>query len=137
MDNISKIKASYEFIAEEITSSKNIKKELFKSLMNLEMSVDDLNVIKTMLDKNYRIYPFGYRAEDNDNFEGFQKEYLAANIGSYFETYFSENMGLSWTSDAHTSELVDLIALGSGSCLIPKYFRNYELNKFLREALNI
>ena len=46
-------------------------------------------------------------------------------------------MGLAWTSDAHTSELVDLMALGTGSNLIPQYIENYELNGILRTALGI
>ena len=83
-----------------------------------------------MLDKQYRIFPFGYRDTASDYFQGFKRDYLAANLGSYFESYFAEQMGLAWTSDAHTSELVDLIALGTGSDLIPQYIENYELNGF-------
>ena len=90
-----------------------------------------------MLDKQYRIFPFGYRDEEVEYFGGFKRDYLAANLGSYFESYFAETMGLAWTSDAHTSELVDLMAIGSGASLIPQYIENFELHDILREALNI
>ena len=46
-------------------------------------------------------------------------------------------MGLAWTSDAHTSELVDLMALGTGADLVPQYIENYELNGILSSALGI
>ena len=137
MESISKVKASYEFIAEELSNPKNLKKQLFKSLLNINLSDKDLSVIQSMLDKQYRIFPFGYRDTNSDYFQGFKRDYLAANLGSYFESYFSEQMGLSWTSDSHTSELVDLMALGTGSDLIPQYIENYELNGILRSALDI
>ena len=137
MESISKIKASYEFIAEELNHPKNLNKQLFKSLLNIDLKDKDLSVIQSMLDKQYRIFPFGYRHSGSEPFQGFKRDYLAANLGSYFESYFAEHMGLAWTSDAHTSELVDLIALGPGSDLIPQYIENYELNGILRSALDI
>ena len=137
MERISKIKASYEFIAEELKHSKYLNKQLFKYLLNIDLSDKDLSVVQSMLDKQYRIFPFGYRDSGSEHFQGFKRDYLAANLGSYFESYFAEHMGLAWTSDAHTSELVDLMALGTGSNLIPQYIENYELNGMLRAALNI
>ena len=137
LERISKIKASYEFIAEELKHSKNINKKLFKSLLNIDIRDKDLSVIQSMLDNQYRIFPFGYRDFSSEHFYGFKRDYLAANLGSYFESYFAEQMGLSWTSDSHTSELVDLMALGTGSDLIPQYIENYELNGMLRSALGI
>ena len=137
MERISKIKASYEFIAEELNHPKNINKQLFKSLLNIDIRDNDLSVIQSMLDKQYRIFPFGYRDSGSEHFHGFKRDYLAANLGSYFESYFAEQMGLAWTSDSHTSELVDLMALGTGSDLIPQYIENYELNGMLRSALGI
>ena len=137
MERISKIKASYEFIAEELNHPKNLNKQLFKSLLNIDLSDKDLSVVQSMLDSQYRIFPFGYRDSRSEHFQGFKRDYLAANLGSYFESYFAEQMGIAWTSDAHTSELVDLIALGTGSNLIPQYIENYELNGILRSALGI
>ena len=43
MESISKVKASYEFIAEEL-SLKNLNKQLFKSLLNIDLSDKDLSV---------------------------------------------------------------------------------------------
>lgn len=137
MDRISEIHASYEFMAEELANPKNLNKEFFKSLMGIEMADKDLSVVQSMLDKQYRIYPFGYRDKGAEHFQGFKRDYLAANLGSYFQSYFAEHMGLAWTSDAHTSELVDLMALGTGSDLIPQYMENFELNGILRTALGI
>ena len=137
MERISKIKASYEFIAEELKHPINLNKQLFKSLLNIDFKDEDISVVKSMLDKQYRIFPFGYRNSGFEPFQGFEKDYLAANLGSYFESYLSEFMGLGWTSDAHTSELVDLMALGTGSNLIPQYIENYEVNGILRSALGI
>ena len=137
MERISKIKASYEYIAEELKNSTKLNKHLFKSLLNIDISDKDLSVVKSMLDEQYRIFPFGYRDSSLEHFQGFKRDYLAANLGSYFESYFSEQMGIAWTSDAHTSELVDLIALGTGSDLIPKYLENYQLNGILRSALEV
>ncbi|MFL2825886.1 MAG: alkaline phosphatase, partial [Coraliomargaritaceae bacterium] len=137
MDLVATIKASYEFIAEELNHPKNLNKQFFKSLLNIDLSDKDLSVIQAMLDKQYRIFPFGYRDSGSEYFQGFKRDYLAANLGSYFESYFAETMGLAWTSDAHTSELVDLMALGSGADIIPQYIENFELNRYLREALNI
>lgn len=137
MERISKIKASYEFIAEELNHPKNLNEQLFKSLLNIDLSDKDLSVVQSMLDKQYRIFPFGYRDSSSEHFQGFKRDYLAANLGSYFERYFAEYMGLAWTSDAHTSELVDLMALGTGCDLVPQYIENYELNGILRSALGI
>ena len=137
MECISKIKTSYEFIAEELKHPKNLNKQLFKSLLNIELSDKDLSTIQSMLDNQYRIFPFGYKESGSDHFQGFKRDYLAANLGSYFEAYFAKHMGLAWTSDAHTSELVDLMALGAGSDLIPQYIENYELNGILRSSLGI
>jgi len=137
MERISKIKASYEFIAEELNHPKNLNKQLFKSLLNINLSDKDLSVVQSMLQKQYRIFPFGYKDSGSEHYQGFKRDYLAANLGSYFESYFAEQMGLAWTSDAHTSELVDLMALGTGADLIPQYLENYELNGILRSALGI
>ena len=43
MERISKIKASYEFIAEELNHPKNLNKQLFKSLLNIDLSDKDLS----------------------------------------------------------------------------------------------
>ena len=137
MESISKIKASYEFVAEELKHPKNLNKQLFKSLLDIDISDKGLSVVQSMLEKQYRIFPFGYRDSGSEHFQGFKRDYLAANLGSYFESYFAEQMGLAWTSDAHTSELVDLMALGTGSYWIPQYIENYELNGILRSALGI
>ena len=137
MGRISKIKASYENIAEELNHPKNLNKQLFKSLLDINIKDKDLSVVQSMLENQYRIFPFGYRDSCSEHFKGFKRDYLAANLGSYFESYFAEQMGLAWTSDAHTSELVDLMALGTGSNLIPQYIENYELNGILRSALGI
>ena len=84
-----------------------------------------------MLDGSYQIQPFGFKDSNDKNITGIRRNYLAANLGSYFESYFAQKMGLSWTSDAHTSELVDLIALGPGANRISKYIENYELNQVI------
>ena len=137
MDRISKIKASFEFIAEELKNPKNLNKHLFKSLLNIDLNNKDLSIVQSMIDNQYKIFPFGYRESSLERFNGFKKDYLAANLGSYFKCYFAEQMGLAWTSDSHTSELVDLMALGSGSDLIPQYIENYELNGILCSVLDV
>lgn len=137
MDRISKIKGSYEYIAEQLNKPKNLNKKFFASKLDIKLSDADLSVIQSMMDKDYRIYPFGYRDSGAEHFQGFQRDYLAANLGSYFAQYFAEQMGIGWTSDAHTSELVDCMALGTGANLIPQYFENFELNGLVRRALQI
>lgn len=137
MNLISKIKASYEFISEKLKSEKNINKQLFKGLLGIDIGENDIEIIKSMLNGKYRIHPFGYSDLADRNLIDYKRDYLAANLGSYFESYFARKMGLSWTSDAHTSELVDVIALGPGASEIPQYIENYELNGFMRQALKI
>lgn len=137
VEAISKIKASYEFVAEQLHIAKKLDKDLFLSSLGINLKDQDLSIIQSMLDEDYRIYPFGYRDSGEEHFAGFKRDYLAANLGSYFKEYFLETMGIGWTSDAHTSELVDLMAYGLGSDSIPQYIENFELNRYLREALNI
>ena len=134
---LTKIKASYEFMSEELKSEKKLNKQLFKALLGIDISDNDIEIIKSMLNGEYRIYPFGYSDLADRHLINYRRDYLAANLGSYFESYFARKMGLSWTSDAHTSELVDVIALGPGANEIPQYIENYELNGFMRASLNI
>ena len=137
MHAISKIRSSFEFIAERLNDEGIASKELFKSLLNIRLTDADVSVVQSMLNGDYRIHPFGYRDPSIDREEGFQRDYLAANLGSYFKRYFLETMGIGWTSDAHTSELVDLMAYGPGSDSIPQYIENFELNGLLRKALKV
>ena len=135
METISKVRASFESIADQLYINPGNAKNLFSSKLGINIGDDDELIIKSMLNDKYRIYPFGFREESD--FDGHKKDYLAANLGSYFESYFSEKTGLSWTSDAHTSELVDLIAIGPGANEIPDYIENYQLHKYLQSALGI
>ena len=137
MGRINKIKASYEFLAEKLHQIKKPEKQLFSSLLGIGLNEKDLNVIQSMMDQTYSIFPFGYREKTGQGYEGYSHDYLAANLGSYFERYFYEQTGVAWTSDAHTSELVDLIAYGACSESIPQFIQNYELNGLLRNALKI
>ena len=136
MEKISKIKASYELLAEKLYDNNSIK-DLFSSLMNLELREIDISMIKSMIEQNYRIFPHGYREKNKKEYEGYSYNYLAANLGAYFERYFYEEAGVGWTSDSHTSELVDLIAYGACSETLPKYIKNYELNRLICNALDI
>ena len=90
-----------------------------------------------MLDGAYRIQASGYHDALKDSESGYKHDYLAANLASYFEAYLFRQTGIGWTSNAHTAELVDLIAYGAESETIPNYIQNYELNALLKNALKL
>ncbi|MAV39145.1 MAG: hypothetical protein CML12_01005 [Puniceicoccaceae bacterium] len=137
MRRISKIRASFESLAESTLRLNRADRNLFRSQLGINLSSEDASVIQSMLEGDYRIQASGYRDTLAGSESGFQHDYLAANLSSYFESYFFKHTGIGWTSNAHTAELVDLIAYGAESESLPKYIQNYELCALIRNALKI
>lgn len=137
MRRIAKIQASFESLAESTQQLKRADRNLFRSKLGIDISAKDEAVIQSMLDGAYRIQASGYHDALKDSESGYKHDYLAANLASYFEAYLFRQTGIGWTSNAHTAELVDLIAYGAESETIPNYIQNYELNALLKNALKL
>ena len=137
MRKIAKIRASFESLAEATQQLNRADRNLFRSQLGIELRAEDEAVIQSMLNGEYRIHSSGYHDASEGSDSGFQHDYLAANLSSYFEKYFSKQTGIGWTSNAHTAELVDLIAYGAESETIPRYIQNYELNALIKNALKL
>ena len=120
-------------------------KELFQSLMGVSLRDKDLKTIQSMLNNEYIREEYGFVARDphgdtsdvDDRKTAKSKSYFLGNLAEYFQEAQFELTGVSWTSHQHTSELVDLMAYGPHANALPSFMKNYELNTFMCDALNI
>ena len=75
-------------------------------------------------------------AEINQVIEGDAK-YLTSVIADVLEEELRSLIGVGWTSHNHTSEHVELAALGPGSEAFPMFVNNNEVHGLMRNALRI
>ena len=61
--------------------------------------------------------------------------YISSTIANVFADELINATAIGWTSNNHTSEHVELAALGPGVNRLPIYLKNYELHGFMRQAL--
>lgn len=145
MDQILKQKASLEYIEKQFLKLGHPDKELFQSLMGVSLRDKDLKTIQSMLNNEYIREKYGFVARDShgdtsdsdDGKTAKSKSYFLADLAEYFQEAQFESTGVSWTSHQHTSELVDLMAYGPHANALPSFMKNYELNTFMCDALNI
>ncbi len=64
-------------------------------------------------------------------------DYMTSVIADAIATELYKETGVGWTSHDHTSELVELAAVGRGAEHFPNLLKNYEVNGIVRNILRI
>ncbi|WP_269523204.1 alkaline phosphatase [Coraliomargarita parva] len=64
-------------------------------------------------------------------------EYLSSAMTQIFGDDLLDLIAVGWTSNNHTSECVELLALGPGSERIPAFVENYKINGIMRQSLGL
>ena len=64
-------------------------------------------------------------------------EYLSGALTSAFGSQLNKLTAVGWSSTRHTSECVELFALGPGSERLPPFLKNCELFAIMTDALGL
>ena len=66
-----------------------------------------------------------------------EEEYLSGALTSAFGSQLNERTAVGWSSTRHTSECVELFALGPGSERLPPFLKNCDLFTIVTDALGL
>ena len=117
LDRINNFRGSFESIERIYQKTGKFSRAHFNSICDLDITNDQQSVIvEKMLAGS---------------------DYMTSVIADAIASELYEETGVGWTSHAHTSEHVELAAVGVGAEHFPKLMKNYELNGIVRNTLRI
>lgn len=117
LKNINNFKASFEFIGQQALAQGKLDPDFFEEMTGIVLPSAKVKTFNAKLEKGI--------------------SYMSAAITDHFIDEIKPTTGVGWTSHNHTAENVELLALGPGADLIPKFLKNYELHNIMCEALEI
>jgi alkaline phosphatase len=117
LKNINNFKTSFELIGQQALNKGKLDPKFFKEMTGITLPNAKVEAFNAKLKKGI--------------------SYMSAALTDHFIDEIKPTTGVGWTSHNHTAENVELLALGPGADLIPKFIKNYELHNIMCEALEI
>lgn len=117
LDAINRFSASFEALGDIFVKAGRFDADVLEQATGLRADASQSAAIQSAIDEKVA-YPSGVMARQ-------------------FAQELMEVTGVGWSSDAHTAECVELLAVGPGAERIPPFMANYELHGVIREALGI
>ena len=118
LGNINKATASFEALETEFKASGRFDQERFVEATGIAPTKTQSEAIQAAL-------------EDET------VDYLSSRMTQIVSEAMMQTMAVGWTSNNHTAELVDLLALGPGSEQVASFIKNNELFDIMKQSLGI
>tara|TARA_Y100000385_G_scaffold281045_1_gene333179 strand:- start:255 stop:1658 length:1404 start_codon:yes stop_codon:yes gene_type:complete len=117
LDRINQLRHSFEWLQQGFEAKGKFDPVLLKTALGIEPTDAQAAIVQAALDS--------------------QAQYLSGALNQAFGKQLNELTAVGWTSNKHTSECVELFAIGPGSETIPAMIKNYEIFAILTNALGI
>lgn len=117
LDRINRQRFSFERMQERFRRTGKFDAAIVKDILGIESTSEQGAIVQKALDG--------------------EAKYLSAAIMDAYGKQLLELTSVGWTSHNHTGENVEFFAMGPGATQFPPYFKNYELNGFLRSAAGL
>lgn len=117
LDRIQQFTRSFEWLQDQFVASGRLDPELFQRVTGLALTEDQAGQIQAAIDAPV--------------------EYLSSTMTAILQPDLMAQTATSWTSNNHTAECVDFMAVGPGAEQLPPFIRNDDVFRFMCESLQL
>lgn len=117
LDTINQFKYSFEWLERRFLGSGVFSPMIFKMATGIELSTKQVTQLQKAIDADV--------------------EYLSSEMTKILDGELQSLTAVGWTSNNHTSECVELFAMGPGSSAVPAFVENYKMFFHMTDAMGL